>query len=102
MTLYMDRHELVNVTPEELAQAHVCDLEVQDKYGVKYVTYWYHKRSETSFCLVEAPDQNAAEAVHRESHGAMACEIIEVDWAAVEGFLGRIREPQLAASIKRA
>jgi DNA-binding CsgD family transcriptional regulator len=93
MALYMDRHELLNATPEELAQAHICDLQVQDKYGVRFVTYWYHQRAGTGFCLVEAPDRGAAEAAHRDAHGNLACEIIEVEWSSVEGFLGRIREP---------
>ena len=93
MALYMDRHELGDATAEDLARAHVCDLQVQDKYGVRFVTYWYHQRAATGFCLVEAPDRGAAEAAHREAHGNLACEIIEVEWSSVEGFLGRIREP---------
>jgi DNA-binding CsgD family transcriptional regulator len=93
MTLYMDRHELGSVTPQELAQAHICDLEVQDKYGVKFVTYWYHYGAATGFCLLEAPNRTAVESAHREAHGNLACEIIEVDWDVVEGFMGRIREP---------
>jgi DNA-binding CsgD family transcriptional regulator len=94
MTLYMDRHELLSATPEELAQAHICDLQVQDKYGVRFMTYWYHEDAATGFCLLEAPDRGAAEAAHKEAHGNVACEIIEVEWSAVEGFLGRIREPE--------
>jgi hypothetical protein len=31
------------------------------------------------FCLVEAPDKEAAEAVHREAHGLLADEITEVE-----------------------
>jgi hypothetical protein len=30
------------------------------------------------FCLIEAPSEEAAEAVHREAHGLMADEIVEV------------------------
>jgi DNA-binding CsgD family transcriptional regulator len=93
VTLYMDRHELGNATADELAQAHICDLQVQDKYGVRFVTYWYHHGAATGFCLLEAPDRSAAEAAHREAHGNLACEIIEVEWGAVESYLGRIREP---------
>ena len=28
------------VTAKEVAKLHVKDLEVQDKYGVKFLTYW--------------------------------------------------------------
>ena len=40
MPTYMDRHEDVDVTPEELAGAHALDLEVQHKHGVNYNMYW--------------------------------------------------------------
>jgi DNA-binding CsgD family transcriptional regulator len=94
MPLYMDRHELANATPEDMAQAHICDLNVQDKYGAKFLTYWYHCGAASGFCLVEAATKEAAESVHREAHGNLACQIVEVDWHAVEGFMGRIRTPQ--------
>jgi DNA-binding CsgD family transcriptional regulator/class 3 adenylate cyclase len=94
MSLYMDRHELANATPEDMAQAHICDLNVQDKYGAKFLTYWYHYGAASGFCLVEAASKEAAEAVHREAHGNLACQIVEVDWQTVEGFMGRIRTPQ--------
>jgi hypothetical protein len=102
MALFMDRHDLVNATPEEMARAHICDLAVQDKYGVKFVTYWYHYGAGNGFCLVEAPTQEAAEAAHREAHGNLACQVIEVDWPTVEGFMGRIREPVRASPGKRS
>jgi Protein of unknown function (DUF4242) len=35
------------------------------------------------FCLAEAPDKEAAEAVHREAHGLLADEITEVEEGAV-------------------
>lgn len=38
------------------------------------------------FCLVEAPSKEAAVQVHRESHGLLANEIIEVDQATVKAF----------------
>ena len=35
MPLYMDLHKLQGVTPEAPANAHLKDLDVQDKYGVR-------------------------------------------------------------------
>jgi hypothetical protein len=29
------------LTPEEIAEAHRKDVEVQGRYGVKYMTYWW-------------------------------------------------------------
>ena len=94
MPLYMDRHELSGITAENLAEAHIADLEVQKKYGVKYITYWFDPDSETAFCLVDAPSKELAETVHRESHGLVGNRIIEVDPRRVTNFLGKIEEPE--------
>ncbi len=77
--LYMDIHrDVEGLTAEAVAGAHEKDLEVQDKHGVKYTRYWFDEESGTVFCLAEAPSKEAAAAVHREAHGLMANEIIEV------------------------
>jgi class 3 adenylate cyclase len=97
MPIFMDRHHLHGMPPEHVAEAHRRDLEIQDKYGVKYLTYWYDAERHTGFCLVDAPDAATAEQVHREAHGQIASEIVGVDLAAVEAFLGRISDPRQAA-----
>jgi class 3 adenylate cyclase len=96
MPIFMDRHDLGEATPENVADAHRRDLEIQDRYGVKYLTYWYDHDRRTAFCLVDAPDAATAEEVHRHAHGMTASDIIEVDLAAVEAFLGRIGDPRAA------
>ena len=97
MPLYMDRHEGVTETPEEIAQIHLKDLEVQNKYGVRYVTYWIEAEAQQAFCLVDAPNKEAAEAVHREAHGdSIANEIIEVTQRVVEEFMGKIADTPAA------
>ena len=79
MPLYMDVHKNVEgLTTEGVEAAHQKDLEVQGKYGVKFLKYWYDESSGTVFCLSEAPNKEAAIAVHREAHGGVADEIIEV------------------------
>jgi class 3 adenylate cyclase len=84
----MDRHDGVDVTPEELAGAHAMDVAVQAKHGVNYLSYWYDRDSQCVFCFVDAPNKAAAEAVHREAHGLTATKIIEVEGQTVMGFLG--------------
>ncbi len=75
----MDIHQRVDgVTEEAVADAHSKDLEVQDKYGVEYLKYWVDESSGTIFCLVKAPNKEAAARVHREAHGLVADEIYEV------------------------
>ena len=94
MPIYMDRHELAGTTAEEVAQAHLKDLAIQDRYGVKFLTYWFDEARGTTFCLVQSPDKETANRVHREAHGDVAYTMIEVELSAVEAFLGRIRDPE--------
>jgi hypothetical protein len=79
MPLFLDIHKHVpGLTKKAVADAHSRDLEIQKKYNVKYNKYWFDEKSGKVFCLVEAPDKESAIAVHREAHGLLADEIIEV------------------------
>ena len=80
MPLFMDIHQHIEgLTGAAVAQAHAADLATQEKHGVKYLRYWFDEGSGKVFCLVEAPSKEAAIAVHREAHGLVADEIIEVN-----------------------
>ena len=79
MPLFIDIHKHVpGLTKDAVAGAHKRDLEVQGKHNVKYLKYWFNEGSGEVFCLVEAPDRESAIRVHREAHGLVADEIIEV------------------------
>jgi hypothetical protein len=79
MPLYLDvHHKIEGLTGDGVKGAHQKDLQVQAKHGVKYLRYWFDEGTGKVFCLVEAPSKEAAEAVHREAHGLLADEIIEV------------------------
>ena len=88
MPLYMDIHNVEGATAEGLEQAHNADLAIQDKHCVHCLKYWFNEDRGKVFCLFDAPSPEAAAAVHRESHGLMAEEIIEVDPDLADGFLG--------------
>jgi class 3 adenylate cyclase len=92
MPLFMDRHEVDGVTPAALAEAHEKDLAVQDKHGTKYLNYWHDQTRGCVFCLVEAPSKEAAVQVHREAHGLVPEEIIQVDPGTVKAFFGDFEE----------
>ncbi len=77
MPLFLDIHNKIKGLTA--AAAHRQDLEVQHKYGVKYLRYWFDEGTGKVFCLIEAPNKEAAVAVHREAHGNVADEIIEVE-----------------------
>jgi class 3 adenylate cyclase len=88
----MDRHEFTGLTAEGAAAAHLKDIAVQDKFGVRFLTYWFDEERQTAFCMAKAPDAAALEGVHRASHGFVAYQIIEVDQRMVERFMGGIVE----------
>ena len=48
MPIYMDRHELAGMTAEMVAQAHLKDLAIQDRHGVKFLTYWFDEARGTA------------------------------------------------------
>lgn len=80
MPLFMDVHETLpdGATAADVAGAHEADLKIQDEYGVKYLRYWVDEANGKVFCLAEAPNADAAIAVHREAHGLLADKIFEV------------------------
>ncbi len=79
MPLYLDVHKSIpGAKAQDVAMAHMKDVETQDKHGVKYLKYWVDESTGSVFCLVEAPSKEAAEQVHREAHGLLADEIHEV------------------------
>jgi class 3 adenylate cyclase len=88
MALFLDRHDAPGATAAEIAAAHELDLAVQDKYGVRYVTYWFDDSEGKVFCLAEGPNRESLEAVHREAHGLVADNIIEVGLGPINEFLG--------------
>ena len=78
MPLYLDVHNLPGATAKDVADAHMKDLQEQDKHGVKYIKYWVDEEKGKVFCLVDAPNAEAAHTVHRNAHGLVADEIYEV------------------------
>lgn len=84
----MDYHKHVNATFDELVMAHVLDTEVQHKFGVRYLKWWTNAEAGTIYCLIESPDKQSCEAVHRAAHGQVACSIVEVDPSFFNIFMG--------------
>ena len=79
MALFMDVHTLAGpVGMADAQHAHAADLQTQDRYGVSYLRYWVDEAEGKIFCLVEAPDAEAAASVHREAHGLVTDQIFPV------------------------
>jgi len=94
MPIYMDRHNLEGLTAKDVADAHQKDLKLEEKHGVKIMTYWFDEGRGSAFCLVDAPAAEKVIQLHAEAHGAIPNKVIEVDPHAVETFLGRIEDPR--------
>jgi hypothetical protein len=76
MPLFMDVHTIDGgVSVDDVAKAHLADLQTQARHDVSYLRYWVGEAQGKVFCLVDAPDPGAAAAVHREAHGLVADEI---------------------------
>jgi class 3 adenylate cyclase len=93
MPIYMDVHNKAQgATVGDVVQAHSVDLQVQERFGVRYLRYWFNRDAGKIFCLVDAPSVVAAVSVHENSHGMLPDEIIEVERTLVEAFLGSAEE----------
>ena len=100
MPLFMDVHRnLEGVTAEALRAAHLKDVDVQERFKVQYHKYFFNEATGTAFCLAEGPDADACQAVHRESHGLIADDIIEVQPELVEAFFATTRYDDVGAAV---
>lgn len=90
MPLYMDIHtvDTEDFSVEDVVTAHMQDLAIQDRFGVKQIKYWVNVDAKTIFCLMKGPNKDACNQVHVESHGNTACNIIEVKDDEFNLFLG--------------
>ena len=98
MPIYMDRHEMEGATAKAVADAHQKDLKLQEKYGIKLMTYWFDESRGSAFCLIDAPAKEKVRQLHEEAHGSVPHQIVEVNPETVEAFLGRIDDPGPAAA----
>ena len=78
MATFIDIHDIPGVKAGDVAGAHEADVRVGPKFNVDYQHYWVDEAAGKVFCLVEAPDRDAAIAVHREAHGLVAQNLFEV------------------------
>lgn len=88
MPLYMDIHKFDEITIDEVKEAHIADVSIQEKYGVKHHQFWVNEEAALAFCLVEGPDKESCSKVHQLSHGATACNIVEVEPGFFKLFMG--------------
>ena len=79
MPLFMDIHHIDGgVSIDDVTTAHQADLATQGEHDVQYLRYWVDEAEGKIFCLVDAPDAEAANTVHRHAHGLVADQIFQV------------------------
>jgi class 3 adenylate cyclase len=89
MPLFLDIHLLDGqVSVDDLHQSHVKDLAKQEEFGVRWLKYWFNDERSRVYCLVEAPDREAAKACHHAAHGMPYDDIVEISEQLAEAFLG--------------
>lgn len=90
----MDVHTIPGVKAKDVAEAHQKDVSLAPEYKCRCMTYWVDENRENVFCLIEAPEKQVVEELHRQAHGLIPHKIIEVSSVLVESFLGRTDDPQ--------
>ena len=79
MALFMDAHTVAGgVSASRRRQSPPGRPGHTGRHDVNYLRYWVDEAAGKIFCLVEAPDAEAAATVHREAHGLVADEIYSV------------------------
>ncbi|WP_300439179.1 nickel-binding protein [Christiangramia sp.] len=88
MPVFMDYHFLPGLTIEDVKKAHLADKQLQEKYQVEFLQLWVNKEAGTIFSLIDAPNKQACSDIHQEAHGAIACNVIDVDPGLVYFLMG--------------
>ena len=97
MAIYMDLHQVPGVDAKAVAEAHRMDVLLEHEHACKCLTYWVDELRGCVFCLIDAPDKESVIELHTRAHGLVPNQIIEVEPALVQAFLGRITDPDNAA-----
>ena len=89
MPIYMGVHQgLLGATQTDVDVGHQVEVEIQEKYGVNVLSYWFYKSEGKAFCMATAPNPEAVIESHRASHGLLPNNVIAVDPPALAEFLG--------------
>jgi class 3 adenylate cyclase len=94
MPVFIDRHNVEGISPDQLEAAHVLDLALQKEHHIQFLSVWYDEEQGLAFCLARAPDGEAITHLHAKTHGNVPTDVIEVDIEEVKAFLGRTSDPE--------
>src|SRR5688500_11471164 len=90
--LCLPRHEpppgALSITRDDVFNWSDIDLSIQPRYGAGSLSALVALDQQMGFCIVEAPNAEAVQAIHREAHGNTYSKIIEIDHHTLNAFLG--------------
>lgn len=89
--LFLDVHALGagKVTAADVAEAHKKDLAVQGKYDVSFIKYWVDEQEGKVYCLAEASDGYLVHKTHKEAHGLLPDDLMQVTDGPEASLTGR-------------
>lgn len=80
LSYFIDVHDIGpgKVKYTEVAAAHEKDLAAEWKYGVNFHMYFVNEKAGKIYCLSQAPDANSIYETHKEAHGLVPDQIMNV------------------------
>ena len=89
--MYIDRHELLGITAEELAAAHYSDLAAQPEYGVQLPHVLVRPRERVRVLPRGGTEPGGRRSRAPQSHGQMATSVIEIEQGApLRAYFGEL------------
>jgi len=78
--MYIDVHHLGagKATAKDVEEAHKKDLEIQKKYGVTILKYWFDEAKGDVYCLSTSDNTESIRKTHAEAHGLLPGEFYQV------------------------
>lgn len=78
--LYIDFYHVGEdkITTQEVEDAHLKSLNIQEKYGVTFINYWVDEKKGVVMWLSKASDANAVRLAHKEAHGLQPDHVLQV------------------------
>lgn len=73
--MYIDVHDLGEVSFADVEGAHKKDLATQGKYNVNFIKYWVDEEAGKVYCLSEATGPDMVKKTHEEAHGLIPANI---------------------------
>ncbi|MDA0631896.1 SCO4226 family nickel-binding protein [Nonomuraea sp. CA-218870] len=68
MAKFMDVHrDMMGITDEQLEDAHIADIAIQDEEGVTFEHAWADPDDGIVYCLSEAPSADAVRRIHERA-----------------------------------